>query len=174
MKCISLWQPWASLVAIGAKTIETRSWHTPHVGPIAIHAAKFYSMETAAFAQRKLCAETLRAAGLDWARLPRGAIIAVAQLDGCMRVERLHSIQRARCPELDTEIAATLRFAGKTEEEIDIALNEWQLTDRERAFGDYSPGRFAWLLADVRRLDEPVPCVGRQGLFNVKLPDGVE
>ena len=29
MKAISLWQPWASLVAEGVKTIETRSWAPP-------------------------------------------------------------------------------------------------------------------------------------------------
>lgn len=39
MKAITLWQPWASLVATGAKIIETRSWGTRHRGPIAIHAA---------------------------------------------------------------------------------------------------------------------------------------
>lgn len=43
MKAVSLWQPWASLIACGAKTIETRSWPAPRtvVGQrIAIHAAK--------------------------------------------------------------------------------------------------------------------------------------
>ena len=40
MKALTLTQPWASLVACGAKTIETRSWRTPYRGPVAIHAAK--------------------------------------------------------------------------------------------------------------------------------------
>lgn len=40
MKAISLWQPWATLIATGAKQIETRSWATSYRGPIAIHAAK--------------------------------------------------------------------------------------------------------------------------------------
>lgn len=43
MKALSLWQPWASLVACGAKTIETRHWPAPAmmIGErIAIHAAK--------------------------------------------------------------------------------------------------------------------------------------
>ncbi len=39
MKAITLWQPWASLIAIGAKKIETRSWATKYRGPLAIHAA---------------------------------------------------------------------------------------------------------------------------------------
>ena len=40
MLAITLWQPWATLIAIGAKTIETRSWGTSYRGPLAIHAAK--------------------------------------------------------------------------------------------------------------------------------------
>ena len=42
MKAITLWQPWASLIACGAKKYETRSWATRYRGPIAIHAAKKY------------------------------------------------------------------------------------------------------------------------------------
>ena len=33
MKCISLIQPWASLVLFGEKRIETRNWSTTHCGP---------------------------------------------------------------------------------------------------------------------------------------------
>jgi hypothetical protein len=40
MKTLTLWEPWASLVALGQKTIETRSWATKYRGPLAIHAAK--------------------------------------------------------------------------------------------------------------------------------------
>jgi hypothetical protein len=43
MRAISLWQPWASFIAIGVKPYETRSWSPPSrlIGQrIAIHAAK--------------------------------------------------------------------------------------------------------------------------------------
>lgn len=40
LKAITLLQPWASLVAMGAKTIETRPYATQYRGPLAIHAAK--------------------------------------------------------------------------------------------------------------------------------------
>lgn len=33
MKAISLWQPWASAIAVGAKRVETRSWATKYRGP---------------------------------------------------------------------------------------------------------------------------------------------
>ena len=35
---LTLHQPWASLVALGVKTIETRSWSAKYRGPLAIHA----------------------------------------------------------------------------------------------------------------------------------------
>jgi len=37
---------------------------------------------------------------------------------------------------------------------------EWQL-------GDYSPGRFAWMTRNLRALKEPVPILGRQGLWTL-------
>ncbi len=45
MRCITLTQPWATLVAIGAKTIETRSWGTKYRGELAVHAAKGFPKE---------------------------------------------------------------------------------------------------------------------------------
>lgn len=40
VRALSLHQPWASLIAVGAKTIETRSWRTEHRGRLLIHAAR--------------------------------------------------------------------------------------------------------------------------------------
>ena len=40
MKVITLIQPWATLVALGEKRIETRSWSTNFRGRIAMHAGK--------------------------------------------------------------------------------------------------------------------------------------
>ena len=39
MKVITLWQPWASLVALGLKENETRGWGQNYKGPLAIQAA---------------------------------------------------------------------------------------------------------------------------------------
>lgn len=36
--CLTLTQPWATLVAIGVKCIETRSWQKAYRGPLLIHA----------------------------------------------------------------------------------------------------------------------------------------
>ncbi len=136
MKCISLWQPWASLIAIGAKRIETRSWSTKYRGPLAIHAAQHYSMQTAAFANRAPCSTALQRCCLAWGSLPRGAIVATCQL---------------------VDVAETRR------------MSPYLMDDNERAFGDFSAGRFAWILRDIVPLPEPLPFKGARGLFEVPL-----
>jgi hypothetical protein len=39
-KALSLWQPWASLIVLGHKDKETRSWPTSYRGRLWIHATK--------------------------------------------------------------------------------------------------------------------------------------
>lgn len=77
MKAISLWQPWASAMALGLKAIETRHWSTPHRGPMAIHAAKRWTADER---------ETAEIMGLP-AGLPLGAIVAVGSLVDVVRTE---------------------------------------------------------------------------------------
>lgn len=40
------------------------------------------------------------------------------------------------------------------------------LTDRERVLGDYSPGRFVWVLQNPVMFDAPIPARGKQGWWN--------
>lgn len=42
----------------------------------------------------------------------------------------------------------------------------------ELALGDYSPGRWAWALADVERLEAPVPARGALGIWRWLPPSG--
>lgn len=41
MKVLTIKEPWASLILNGKKTIETRTWKTPHRGLILLHASKY-------------------------------------------------------------------------------------------------------------------------------------
>lgn len=41
------------------------------------------------------------------------------------------------------------------------------LSEGERHFGDYSPGRWAWFLEDVIPLEEPVGCLGALSLWEI-------
>ena len=40
MKCLTVRQPWASLIVAGVKDVENRTWRTSYRGPLAIHGAK--------------------------------------------------------------------------------------------------------------------------------------
>jgi hypothetical protein len=81
MRFLSVNDPWATLIAIGAKRIETRGWWTGYRGLIGIHATKGFSGEDRFTARSEPFRSTLRAAGIEtiW-DLPRGAVIAVADL----------------------------------------------------------------------------------------------
>lgn len=57
-----------------------------------------------------------------------------------------------------------------------LRVEDAYVTEPERKLGDYSPGRFAWVLAAARPLAKPIPYRGRLGLWNFpveKLPAGV-
>jgi activating signal cointegrator 1 len=159
--CLSLWQPWASLIAIGAKRIETRHWSTNYRGPLAIHAAKRINKGEMIELD---CQKSFRNAlsvlrpydrAQMWDYLPFGAIVAVADLVACRPVESFGV----------GELHEPRNHLGETGHVL-----SWE----EFAFGDYSPGRFGWVLENVRIFDEPIPQRGAQGLFRVTLPNGVE
>jgi hypothetical protein len=87
MKALTLTQPWASLVAVGAKRIETRSWGTTYRGPLAIHAAKGMNKEALRVVTEEPFWTALQPAyGHGW--LPRGCVIAIVQLVDVIPAER--------------------------------------------------------------------------------------
>lgn len=81
MKAISLWQPWASAVVLGIKTIETRGWSTNYRGRLAIHAAKLWKPE------QQLFAATEHALGRLPKRIPLGCIVGYVDLVDCRPTE---------------------------------------------------------------------------------------
>lgn len=84
IKCISLWQPWSTLVAIGAKRFETRSWYTGHRGPLLIHAAKRKDHDSLALCFEEPFKSALVAGGIEKpGDMPFGAIIAICRLAEC-------------------------------------------------------------------------------------------
>lgn len=153
MKALSLTQPWATLVAAGHKRIETRSWATSYRGPLAIHASKGLPGWVADVVRSEpqfaaVLGNLFDPHGKVLGDLPRGFIIATAKL-------------------------IAVKFIMADEEGWDWIgptgrRHSYQITDQERAFGDYTPGRYAWLLADVRPLDAPVPAKGALGLWEAQ------
>lgn len=157
MRAISLWQPWASAVALGSKRIETRHWSTDYRGPLAIHAAKrcvkgelivWHCSWTWCGALAPLGVRMGQNEQL-WEFLPFGAIVAVVNLVDCRSTEAF-----------DQAALDKIRFAADS-------LGKWT----ERQMGNFEPGRYGWVLDDIRPLKEPIPFRGAQGFFNV--PDGI-
>lgn len=155
MKCLSLWQPWASAVVLGTKRIETRGWYTSYRGPLLIHAAKHLVLSEM----------TLRLKEPEWMTalqalgnpadfdvieeyLPFGAIIGKTDLVACKQADEITWDDLKR-------------YGGRAG---DLAEIEDQL-------GDFSPGRFGWLQENPVRFEKPIPYRGYQKIFDV--PDEV-
>lgn len=152
MKVLALWQPYASLIAHGRKSVETRDWPAQRyhlVGQrVAIQATKGTGAAKDGGGEpafRARCAsEPFRTvlAELGFAtpaQLPRAAILATAVIERCVR---------------------------QTEENTERLR---RLNPVEWHFGNYDweEGRYAFVLQDVELLPEPVPFSGHQGIPEV-------
>ena len=104
MKALSLLQPWASLIATGAKKIETRSWSTKYRGPLAIHASRSNKNNLLRYLEPFLT--WLKGIGL----LPLGAIVATCDLVDCIKMTP-ELIESIKSPELDFGVYAVGRYA---------------------------------------------------------------
>lgn len=89
MKAISVIQPWAMLLAVGVKRIETRSWETGYRGPIVIHASKRWTSHEEAILAELRRGGIVTDAMLRTSAFAFGAAIAVADLVGCLATEVL-------------------------------------------------------------------------------------
>lgn len=170
MKALTICQPRATLVALCAKCIETRNWATTYRGPLAIHAGAglgpvrgmrglralvaqepFFSALVDSVVehapQRSLADEIVNS-------LPRGAIVATCELVDCVPSEKI--------------VAA---FGAYGPEDASGGRMLWALSDQELAFGNYAPGRYGWLLANIQPLAEPIPARGQLGLWEWRQHD---
>lgn len=176
MKALTIRQPWAQLIALGEKTIETRTRATSHRGPLAIHAGLHPPPKcqrcngTGMPGPEGDACDVCAGDGIDTVgdthgeELVFGAIVAVVNVVDCVPVVRPNGMSR--------------RLEGDDEAALEVDANGlalWRLGEHEQPedftdelpYGDFAPGRWAWILADVRPLPEPVPCRGAQGLWTV-------
>jgi len=186
MKAITLHQPWATLIALNVKRIETRSWRAPAslIGQrIAIHAgatrgvvfnvlkAAARDLDSDAIA---LC-NALYALDIEPIDLPLGAIVATATLADCVRMVSWTSLDGPATwaahmiPEEGSGVerllllrdammgGEALRTDGPLPADIDIS--------DQLPYGNFQPGRWAWMLTDITPCG-PVPAKGKQGLWN--------
>jgi hypothetical protein len=144
VKAFTLLQPWATLIRLGEKRIETRRHRYPDaVGEwIAIHASSRLDKDQRATMDREPFRSVLEHYGISYmtathADLPRRTIVAVAK---CWAIEPTDGLTRST------------------------------LTPTEIAFGDYSPGRWAYFLDQVIPVctfDNYLFATGKLGLWNL-------
>lgn len=137
MKAYTVYQPYAYATVAGLKGYETRPRRTNIRGRVAVHAAK-----------------------LD------------AWKSGILETGKMPEIERILSEHQGTgNRAARLEYGAVvgTVEIVDCVHVEeimHTLTERERLLGDFSPGRFAWVLRNPVMFEKPIPARGHQGWWN--------
>lgn len=81
MKCLSVHQPWATLIVKGLVEYDVRSWQSAHRGPLAIHTSQKLPKGALELCRRpELCALLDQAGYAAAFELPRAGVIGVVQL----------------------------------------------------------------------------------------------
>lgn len=161
IRLLSLWQPWATLVALGLKQYETRHWATAYRGRIAIHATKTQPVcvgdeLSRIWDESKHDSRFINALPKDSLgfRLPfpQGAIVAVVDLTQCPQMTNLPAVNPPW-----GQISLNSACYGRS-----------GLSALELAVGLWEEGRFAWRLENVKPIAHPIPCKGQQGLPRIR------
>lgn len=82
IKCLTICQPYAELIAMREKRIENRQWPTGHRGPLIIHAGKSNEWLDPDY--------TTQYPNIDPPRMEFGAVVAVCRLAWVTDETRLH------------------------------------------------------------------------------------
>lgn len=196
MRAIVVRQPWATLIALGVKTIETRP--APPNGPMRPSGVR--GLPGCSLERGERIAIVAGAAHPTWhgdhylhtlsglARstpLPLGAVVCTVTVDDALPI-----VAPMTDPPYDhmvptrdghliwwkfTPVLGQRRWSAASRHPM---LNERTVMggrrdpylDPQLSLGDFTPGRWGWLLSDPQPCD-PIPCKGRQGVFT--LPDDV-
>jgi activating signal cointegrator 1 len=139
LKAVTIWQPWAQLIALGLKRYETRSWPTSYRGQLLIHASKKWGSDEIVHYGRLINMLACQFPGgypgqLSFENaLPLGKIVALCDLVECWHcgVEPPPNVCRI-----------------------------------ESCCGDFGLGRYAWQLENMIHIMPPIEARGAQGLWN--------
>ena len=129
MKVLTIKEPWASLIGMHIKTIETRSWRTNYRGELFIHAGSSKIPKTENYLNG------VKLLGLS--PMHQGTIFCKCNLTDCVKITDafLHDLVYANSPNL--------------------------------LCGDYTLGRYAWILSDIQYLNPPIPAKGKLGIWTI-------
>ena len=139
MKALTICQPYAHFIAVGAKPIENRTWPTAYRGPLAIHAGKSRKWLTPMFDY------------IDPKALLFGAALGIVTVTDCVRVA-----------DLPPDLAANRHACGpwcwiltnprpfKTAVPLRGWHRLWEIPDFDPSVGDikgiWEASRFDWVV----------------------------
>jgi len=146
MKALSIWQPLASLIVLGKKECETRSWPIQHRGKLLIHASKKFGNGQKFMFEAPYFQEHLK--GIDPGKT-LGCLIGMVDVVACVPSSRV-------------KLGDVKNVENVGSENIEIRINALEML-----YGDYTGNRFAFVLKNPVQFPEPIPCRGFQGMFNV-------
>lgn len=160
MKAISVWQPWADLIRRELKRVETRSWSTNYRGDLLICSAKKKDKSSQEYHEctvipilrdlYPLCPHFI-----DYNDLQFGKALCIASLRDC----------RLITPELIKRYSGNPNY--KRNYEYDSLQAVCCFKGYQMAFGDWRPGRYAWIFDHVIPLENIFDVKGKRGLFDV-------
>lgn len=149
---LTLYEPYAALMRVGAKVIETRGRPTKYRGPLGIHAAKTVPpayME--AFRNPQIRRALEKAGYTEWDDFEAelGTIVCVVNVIDCRRIEA----------------------SGVIPDNLMNTCWTYPPEEPELSFGNYTPGRFAWITDGLPcRFIEPITARGKQGIWYFEHP----
>lgn len=150
MKAISLWQPWASALFVNhvltlkpLKPDETRHWALP--GWLIGKEIAIHAAKRDTRDEREFWDELHENDKLSF------ALIGVTSYETLPRGCLIGTLKFTACV---PTVACGIRMG-------DAAF--W--------WGNYLAGRFAWRREETKLFPRPIPCVGRQGIFDVQIPE---
>ena len=137
MKAYTVYQPYAFATVVGLKHYETRPRRTNIRGRVAVHAAKLDAWKSGVL-EAGIMPEIEKILSEHQGTGTRPARLAYGAVVGTVEIVDCVPVE---------EITDTL-------------------TDQERLLGDYSPGRFAWVLQNPIMFEKPIPARGKQGWWD--------
>jgi len=151
IKLLSLWQPWASLCiwtnpedGKAEKQIETRHWATDYRGLVAIHGTSHFHFQAKLEIKSNL--EVRKALSRRYSALNLSYLVNKLTFGAILGVVTLEKI---------------VQF---DEKQIFLEL----FPDREKHFGDHTPGRFGWYFTNPIEFKTTIECRGLQSLGTPK------
>lgn len=136
-KVLTITEPYATLIMIGKKQYETRSWKTNYRGRLLIHSSKKVPKLA------EYIDDDLFRRALEW---------HFGSVDKAMYQMRQTAGHILGCVDLVDVLPVTSLIEN--------------ITDDEYALGDYSFGRYGWQCKIPMRFCDPIPVSGHLGLWD--------